>query len=364
MKILLLGDASNYHATLSRALSAMGHDVTVASNGSRWMDTSRHIDLSRKPGVMGGALLWARLSTILRSRLKGYDIVQIVNPVFVELRPERVSVLFDRLKRDNGKVVLTALGTDTQYINMCTRKHDSPLAYNEWRVDGHPTPYADEPRGRAIMHAWTTHPLDELSQRVYDQVDGVVSALYEYHLAAADSIDANRLTYGGIPVDTSAIPFTPPTPGDPVKILAPYHTGRESEKGTDILYNMARRVAGARIDRITGLRYNDFVARMATADVVLDQFYSYTPATTALVAMAMGKTVVTGGERDFAAWIGDDVPVVNPDPRCPERLVDDLTLAMNPETMAATAVKARRFVEKHNDASVVAQRFVDFWSRI
>ena len=32
MKILLLGDASNYHATLATALKAKGHDVTLASD--------------------------------------------------------------------------------------------------------------------------------------------------------------------------------------------------------------------------------------------------------------------------------------------------------------------------------------------
>ena len=47
MKILLLGDYSNYHRALSLALRKLGHDVTVASDGSRWMDTGRDIDLSR-----------------------------------------------------------------------------------------------------------------------------------------------------------------------------------------------------------------------------------------------------------------------------------------------------------------------------
>ncbi len=48
MKILLLGDASNYHATLAHALRLEGHDVTLASSGSGWMRTHRDIDISRK----------------------------------------------------------------------------------------------------------------------------------------------------------------------------------------------------------------------------------------------------------------------------------------------------------------------------
>lgn len=43
MKILLLGEASNLHWTLAEGLRSLGHQVTVASNGSHWMDNSRDI---------------------------------------------------------------------------------------------------------------------------------------------------------------------------------------------------------------------------------------------------------------------------------------------------------------------------------
>ena len=36
MKILLLGDYSNVHATLALGLRALGHKVTLASDGDTW----------------------------------------------------------------------------------------------------------------------------------------------------------------------------------------------------------------------------------------------------------------------------------------------------------------------------------------
>jgi len=60
MKILLLGDASNYHVALAKGLRTLGHDVTVASNGSKWMKTPRDIDLYRHEHMLCGALLYAR----------------------------------------------------------------------------------------------------------------------------------------------------------------------------------------------------------------------------------------------------------------------------------------------------------------
>ena len=69
MKILLIGDASNYHACLGDALRRLGHDVTVASSGSRWMHTHRDIDLARPlPGKAGEGRMLHVLSREMGSR--------------------------------------------------------------------------------------------------------------------------------------------------------------------------------------------------------------------------------------------------------------------------------------------------------
>lgn len=102
MKILFLGDASNYHATLAAALRRLGHDVTVASDGCGWMQSPRDIDLSRHPSTLGGAWLWLKLNTLLASDLRGYDVVQLCSPFFIRLRPERLLKILHKLKEDNG----------------------------------------------------------------------------------------------------------------------------------------------------------------------------------------------------------------------------------------------------------------------
>lgn len=54
MRILLLGEYSNVHATLAEGLRNLGHTVTVVSNGDFWKDYTRDIDVSRKEGRWGG----------------------------------------------------------------------------------------------------------------------------------------------------------------------------------------------------------------------------------------------------------------------------------------------------------------------
>lgn len=362
MKILLLGDASNYHNALGVGLSRLGHDVTVASHGSRWMDTRRDINLSRRPGKIGGALLYARLRTVLASRLKGYDVVQIVNPVFVELRPHRVGDIFRRLKRDNGMVCLTALGTDLAYMRMVLSP-DNPLRYTEFAISGKPTPFALSPGG--LKHRqWLEDPLLSHAEYVYEHVDGVVTALYEYQLAMERVLPPESVVYGGIPVDVDSIEFScRRTPSPHLSVLAPYHAGRELEKGTDIMRRIAEGVPNIHLRPVTGLKFAEFQQCLKACDVVLDQYYSYTPATTALMAMAVGKTVVTGAEPDFEKFVGEQVPAVNVSPFDHDALRTFLETANDSEALYRRGKAARDFVRRNNDTAVVARRFLSFWQR-
>lgn len=361
MKILLLGDASNYHNALGKGLSRLGHDVTIASDGSRWMDTERHIDLSRRKNKIGGALLWARLNTVLSSKLKGYDVVQLVNPVFVNLRIERVAPLFRRLKRDNGALYLTALGTDTAYVQMAMAD-DCPLRYTEFRVGKNLTPFGEN--SPEIIKAWLSDPLLSHCRMIYDNIDGAITALYEYQLAMERVMPRDKIAYGGIPVDTEQIALvaSKPLTDRRIIVLAPYHKGREHEKGVDILHEIARSVPDIDFQPVTGLRFADFERRLDDCDVVLDQIYSYTPATTALMAMAKGKTVVTGAEPEFESFVGEKVPAINVSPLDHEGFRNAL-ISMRDGRGLILPEDARNFVVRNNDAKVVAQRFVDFWTR-
>lgn len=368
MKILLLGDASNYHRTLSKGLAAAGHDVTVASAGSGWMETARDIDLSRRQGKLGGALLWVRLNTVLSGLLKGYDVVQIHNPVFVNLRPPRVRVLFDRLKRDNGAVFLTQLGTDSQYVDMCFAK-DCPLRYSEFMVGREPTPYTQ--RHPMVVADWLGDELRDHCRYVYDNIDGVVSALYEYHLSCLRVLPPDLVAYGGIPVDMSvANAMKIPCDGK-LRVMVAAHKGREDEKGIDRILPVVERLAGdfpdsLELDLVQNVPFAQFRQILDSAHVVVDQLYSYTPATTALMAMASGKVVVSGAEEEYYDFIeeSDLRPIVNADPLDIDSLYFHLSTIVKDRAMAQRlSDEGRRFVAKHNGVDVVAQRFLKFWER-
>lgn len=373
LRILLVGDASNYHRSLAEGLRAMGHEVVLASNGSGWMDTERDIDISRRDGKLGGALLWMKLRWLMLSRFRGFDVVQLSNPVFVNLRPERNLILFNELKRHNRSVFLSALGTDYQYVEMCMSYPYGPLAYNEWMVRDKWSPYLEESTEIAV--AWVTHPLSTHCETIYKGIDGAVSALYEYHLACQWSrypLPENHIAYGGIPIDTRSIrPVEMPDRIDKVKLFLGMHRDRKVEKGTDRLLAAARRVVERYPDKCTleiveNIPYAQYIERMRGSHVVLDQVYSYSPATNALLAMAMGLNTVSGGEEDYYRFIGEERlhPIINARPYHDELLYGIIReTVLHPELIRQRGIEGREFVVKHNDISVVARRFVDFWTR-
>ena len=86
MKILLLGEYSNLHATLAEGLRELGHKVTVVSDGNAWRNYKRDITLKRgSTSKLSGIFYLLKLLLIL-PRLRGYDVVQLINPDFIWLK--------------------------------------------------------------------------------------------------------------------------------------------------------------------------------------------------------------------------------------------------------------------------------------
>ncbi len=408
MRILLIGDASNFHRTLATGLRQSGCDVTVASAGSGFMKTERDIDLRRPfKGKAGGLALWLRLNGPLRGQLKGFDIVSLSNCIFVDLRPDRVRKIFRRLRRDNGHIFLTALGTDLPYIEECLDPA-SPLRYNEFRIGDTPAPFALEHPD--IIPAWQSSPLRDWCDEFYENIDGAVSALYEYHVALKRRLSPEKIAYGGIPIDLSGLtPVDIPITPAPVRIFLGRHRHRMSEKGTDrfeaaISRAMEMNPGKGELIIVENRPYKEYLSLMRGAHLIVDQAYSYTPATNALLSMAYGIPTVSGGEPAFYDFIenlsshssysryhSSDSPYPSDcalKVPCPERSdgsgcslvpfnplrpvinsptdIDGMTamfshILRHPEILRPIGIASRRFVENNNACKTVAARFLSFW---
>ncbi len=359
MKILFLGDFSGMHATLAAELRRRGHETLLVSGGSGYMATPADITLERRPGLRGS---WEYLSRLfgLLPQLRGFDAVQLINPHFFRLKPGRVRYFFDRLRKANGPVWLTLAGTDHYYVRACTEER---FRYSEYRIGSAPAPGAHSDLGQEEM--WLSRDIERFSDYLYDRIAGAMSALYEYHVAALPRL-GDRVKYTGIPIDLEQLSATP-LPDGPVKIFAGFKPERRLLKGAREMTQAAREVVAQRpgeceLIETGGLEMGEYYRQMRGAHIILDQLYAYTPATNALAAMAMGRVPVTGGEPEFYDFIGEGSlrPSIAASP-LRDWKSDLLRLVDSRDALAEKAAQGRVFVERHNDARLVADRFLAAW---
>lgn len=370
MKILFVGDASNMHNCLAQALRDLGHTAIVASNGSHWMNTHRDINLKRSPGKIGAMKY---VLDVLRAlpKMRGFDVVETCDDIFLDLKPAKVRRVFDWLKQHNRCMVMGAIGTDYVYYSAC---HDGKTyRYSDYMVGDKPSPYALSSEYQAKHEDnWKLPLMREHSNHILSNIDGAISCLWEYHECYKPLL-GDKLAYGGIPIDTASVePIILDREPEKVKFFIGIQHDRNILKGTDLLLEAARRTVDRYPTRceltvVESVPYDEYIKMLCSSHVLLDQLYSYTPATNALLAMARGLVAVSGAEPEFYDLIDehDNQPIINVSPLIEGDIDAKLEwLVQNKNEIPNLSRLNREFVVKHNDAHVVAQRHIDFYKKL
>ena len=356
MKILLLGEYSNVHNTLAQGLRHLGHDVTVASNGDFWKDYPRDIDLARRPGKLGGLALMAKVYSLL-PRWRGYDVVQLINPIFLELKAERIMPIYRYLRRHNKAIVLGAMGMDWYWVHECTYR--KPLRYSDFNIGDRLR--TDEPALRE-QRDWMGTPKETLNKLIARQCDAIVSVLYEDHICYQPYFP-EKLRFIPLPIVPNS-PSSPCTPSSPLKLFIGISKGRSAYKGTDIMLRAAEAVqqkhpALLQIVKAEGVPFDQYRQMLNGSDALMDQLYSYTPAMNALLAMSKGIIVIGGGEPENYEIIGETElrPIVNVEPTYESVCHELEQLILHPERIPDLKRQSIAYVTRHHDYLKVARQY-------
>lgn len=359
MRILLFGEYSNVHHTLCEALRRAGHEVLLISDGDGWKDYPRDIDLRRKVyGPVGSLLYLAKLFCLL-PRLRGYDVVQFINPVFLDVKARWNRWVFDYLKRHNRKVTVGCFGDD--YYVISRMQDDRYLAYTDFYAHGKTIDHAVNRQRKAT---WLQGEKAELTKYVLAQADYLLPCLYEYYKVYDTPEFRERLHYLPLPCEVKN-----EKPGTlclerPVHVLLAVQTQRGLMKGTDQIEPLLQRLKvqhPQEIDLrcIESVPFEQYCQEVEAADVIVDQLYSYTPAMSALEAMRRGKVVISGGEVcDFGTFTKQP-PCINLRPFEDEenyRILEETLL--DRQKIARLSQDSQAYVRKYHDADAVAAKFV------
>ncbi len=397
MKILLVGEYSNVHNTLARGLRELGHTVVVASGGDSWKNYPRDIDLRHTLSPMGHlAFLWRVLRAL--PKLRGYDVVQIINPVFLEASPWPHRWMLDYLRRHNGKLVMGAFGMDHYWAKV--NRDLRPLRYSDFNIGDIPR---TDPVALADVKTWIGTVAERLCRYTAQQADAIVACLYEYWITyqhAENGALASKTSYIPLPVNSILhspfsilhSPFSigsadlcrdsanqvnlfalaaPSVLHSPLKVFVGISKGRSQYKGTDIMLRAAQRVQQQCPDRVEllvaeGVPFDEYQKMMEGSDVILDQLYSYTPAMNALLAMSKGIICVGGGEAEHYELLGekDLRPIINVEPTEESVYQALCDLVQHPERIPELKAQSVEYVRRHHNVQSVAKAYEALYNEV
>lgn len=361
MKILLLGEYSNVHATLATALKLLGHQAVVVSDGDHWKDYDRDIDLSRKPESLLGTLSFGYRLLKALPLMRGYDVVQLINPIFFELKPEKLLYVYKYLRKYNRKVFLGAFGMDYYWVKTCLDCHT--FRYSDFNI-GHKVRHSID--NDAFIAEWLHGNKGKLNRFIAHDADGIIAGLYEYD-ACYRPLFPGKTQFIPFPIVCDEKPVTKEL-HHPTRFFIGIQRSRHAYKGTDIMLDALMQVAMKYPDRIEvtqaeSVPFNQYTALLNRSDVILDQLYSYTPAMNALQAMAGGLVVVGGGEEENYQILQEPSlrPIINVQPSLESVRQALEHLVLHPEVVKQCSAESVAYIHKHHHYLKVAARYLDFW---
>lgn len=363
MKILLIGEYSNVHTTLADGLRYLGHMVTVVSNGDFWKNYPRDIDVSRGNGRLSGCKLMIKIMSLL-PRLRGYDIVQLINPMYFELKAKSIAPLYHYLRKHNGKMVLGAFGMDYYWVHENILR--KPLRYSDFNIGDN---LRDDSEATRYINDWMGTDKEILNKRIAEDCDAIVAGLYEYW-AIYHPVFPKKTTFIPFPIKQKK-PNIEKEYQYPIRLFIGINRQRDRYKGTDIMLRAAQAIATKYHDKVKlcvaeNLPFDEYVEELRHADVLLDQLYSYTPAMNALEAMSQGIVVVGGGEPENYAILNEKElrPIINVEPSYDSVYSQLESLVLHPEYLPTLKRQGVEYIARHHDYVKVARQYEELYNSL
>ena len=377
MKILLVGEYSRLHNSLKEGLQALGHEVQIIGTGDFFKDLPVDIRLKRrfdtglakklKVGVYKLFKIDITSRDLLKqffafeNKLKEYDIVQLINESSLGMQPAEEIKAIDFLKKNNKNIFMLSCGTDYTSVSYAM---DKKIRYSIF------TPLLENRISKSFYTAalrFLKPEYKKLHQYLYKEIiQGVIASDMDYHIPLE-----NTDKYLGLipnPINTATLDFQPIENLDKIVIFMGINRANYLMKGIDFFEKALERIQKEFPDNVEvvtaeNLPYDVYIKQYDRAHILLDQVYSFDQGFNALEAMAKGKVVFTGAEREWEELYNykEDEVCINALPDV-KYLVEKLRwLIQHPEEIKRIGANARKYVEKDHDYKEVAKIYLTTW---
>ena len=375
MKILLVGEYSRLHNSLKEGLEYLNHDVTIvaAKDGFKNYDVDLPINKRYTKGFLKKfknliyrftkidlESLYVKKQIIdLQTQLSGFDVVQFINEASFLCTPDIEKTIFDLISSWNKNVFLLSCGTDYTSVKYA---HDQKLRYSIL------TPYLNGKDQFISSYGLKFLEPDfiALHHHIYKSIKGVIASDLDYHLPLLQ-----HPKYLGLipnPINTEQLEFKKLHIEDKIVIFHGINSNNYFKKGNDIFEDALAIINQKYADKIKiitvrSLPYDQYIKTYNEAHILLDQIYAYDQGFNALEAMAKGKVVFTGAEKEWLEYynIEENTIAINALPNA-KKIANKLEwLILNPDKIIEISSNARQFVEQHHNYISCAQLYIKTW---
>lgn len=377
MKILLVGEYSRLHNSLKEGLEALGHQVTLISTGDQFKRFPSDILLTPrfnsgfpkkiKVGIyktFGRNITSSNLvKQFLRNKnkLQDYDVVQLINESPFSMEPKYERKIISFLKKNNKKLFLLSCGADYSSVKFSFEKKFRYSIFSPF-FDGKVSEKDFAPALKYLRPEFVS-----LHHYIFKEMEGVIASDLDYHIPLLEE----RKYLGLIPnpINTSILEATPISIDEKITIFHGINRANYFKKGNDYFEAALQKLekkygSKVKVISVENLPYVDYISAYNSAHILLDQVFSYDQGYNALEAMAKGKVVFTGAEKEFLEYynLQQDEVCINALPDV-EYLFQKLeALIQNPEKIASISKNARQFIEREHDYISIAKKYLEAWN--
>jgi glycosyltransferase involved in cell wall biosynthesis len=379
MKILLVGEYSRLHNSLKEGLTSLNHKVTIIGTGDNFKEFPVDYSIASKFIQSISLLKFAnkvffRLFKIdLRqlekgirfyfflSKLKNYDVVQLINSNAIETFPFMSRFLLKKLFIQNKKTSLLACGEESPIIEYLLKREMkysilSPLFEDKKLKDS---------------YYFSLKYIQPNYRKTFDFVNTKIAAIITSDLDYKIPMEkmGYKTQFIPNPINTNKIAFRPLTISNKTIIFLGINESSSIKKGSFYFEKALKIIQEKYPNRVEviitkSIPYSDYIELYNKAHILLDQTFSYDQGYNALEAMAKGKVVFSGAETEFTEHYNITERVCINALADVNYLVKELSfLIENPEEIIAIGKRARTFIEKEHDYVKIAEQYLAVWAK-
>ena len=378
MRILLIGEYSRLHNSLKEGLEQLEQEVILVGDGdgfknypvdfsieAKWSKT-KILNIPRQIIVRLFKYDFAKLEHGLRfyfllPKLKGFDVVQLINESPIQTNTGLEVWLLKKIAVNNEKLFLLSSGVD--YLNLrflfekkIRKSILQPLFEN---------PSLKKEYQFVLEYASKKHK--KIHDFIYQKCEGIIATDIDYLIP----LKGNPKLLGLIPnpVNYTKLDFEELKIDKKIIVFLGINQWNYHQKGIVYFEKALTIIQEKYTDKVEiiiakNIPYKNYINLYNKAHILLDVVYAFDQGYNALEAMAKGKVVFTGAEKEFEAFYNLQEKVnINAKPDV-NYLVEQLShLIENPDEILAISKRARNFIEKEHDYIKIAEKYVEIWNK-